>query len=76
MLGQPKVDLAQKYGIKAIGQNSRVTTDKLKRLATLVDQGVIKPHIDKIFSLEKASEAFEYFENNHPRGKVVVKIKD
>ena len=75
MLGQPNPDLAKEQGITSIGQNTKITSERLKRLGELVDNGAIKPHVDKVFSLEKTKEAFEYLEKSHPRGKVVVKIK-
>lgn len=74
MLGEPNPQLCEEFGVKGIGQNTKVTSARLNRLTTLVDSGVIKPHIDKVFSFEQAREAFEYVEKGHPRGKVVVKI--
>jgi NADPH:quinone reductase-like Zn-dependent oxidoreductase len=74
MLGQPDPGLAQKAGISAIGQNTHVKTEVLKRLAQLVDSGAIKIRIDKVFPLEKAEEAFQRLETGHPRGKVVLEI--
>jgi len=76
MLGAPNAELAKQYGATAIGQMTRVNSKTLARLTELVDKGVIKAQIDKVFPLEKAREAFEYLENAHSRGKVVVKIKD
>ncbi len=74
MLGQPNPDLAQKYGVTAIGQGTKVNTHHLTRLAKLVDSGKIKVNVDKIFPLSQIKEAFKYQENGHPRGKVVLKI--
>lgn len=71
MLGTPK----EHDGIDAIGQNTQTNSDKLTRLAQLVEQGVIKPEVDKVFSLDETSQAFEFAENSHPRGKVVTSIK-
>jgi alcohol dehydrogenase len=76
MLGQPDPTLAQKAGVTAIGQNTHVTTEVLKRLAQLVDSGAIKIHVDKAFPLEKAREAFQRLEEGHPRGKVVLEIRE
>lgn len=73
MLGQPNEELAQKYGVTAIGQNTQTNTRHLKRLAHLVDSGKIKPQIDRVFSLEQVKEAFDHLEKGHPRGKVVLK---
>lgn len=76
MVGKPNEDLAREHGIVAIGQNSGVTSKRLKHLSDLVDKGVIKPQVDKVFPLDEAKKAFDYFENSHPKGKVVVKIKE
>lgn len=75
MLGVPSPDLAKQYGVTAIGQNTKITSTRLNRLTDLVDNGAIKAHIDKVFSLEKTREAFEYLQKGHPRGKVVVRLK-
>lgn len=65
----------EKYKITAIAQNTKSTADKFRRIADLVDAGKLKAEIDKAFPLDEAKEAFEYLENGHPKGKVVVKIK-
>ena len=75
MTGAPSEELAQKYGIQVIGQDTEGNRQRLDRLASLVDNGKIKVHIDKVFLLENGKEAFEHLEKNHPRGKVVLKIK-
>ncbi|MEK7113156.1 MAG: NADP-dependent oxidoreductase [Patescibacteria group bacterium] len=75
MVGQPNEKLAKKYGVTAIGQNTEGNTERLNRLAKLVNSGKIKAHVDKVFSLEQAKEAFGHLEEGHPRGKVVFKIK-
>lgn len=75
MLEQPNEELMAQYGIKAIGQFTQPTTERLAKLAELVDQGVVKVHIDKTFPLEEIVDAFKYRETSSPRGKVVVQIK-
>lgn len=75
MAGQPSMELAQKYGVIAIGQNTNVNPERLNHLAKLIDSGKIKAHLDKVFPLEQAKEAFKDLEEGHPRGKVVLKIK-
>jgi NADPH:quinone reductase-like Zn-dependent oxidoreductase len=75
MLGPPDPALAQKAGVTAIGQNTHVTTQVLKRLAQLLDSGAIKLHVDKVYAFEKARDAFQRLEEGHPRGKVVLEIK-
>lgn len=75
MTGAPDPRLTEEYGIKAIGQNTNTNLENLTRLAGLVDQGVIKPQVDKVFPLEQTKEAFKYQETSHPKGKVVISIK-
>lgn len=74
MNGVPDQKLVEQYGVKAIGQSTNTTKEDLTKLAELVDQGIIKPQIDKVFSLDRAKEAFEYQEKSHLRGKVVISI--
>lgn len=75
MLGLPNQELAQKYGVTAIGQGTKTDNSHLTRLAVLVDSGKINIKVDKVFSLEEVQEAFKYQEEIGPRGKVVLKIK-
>ncbi|MBI4080921.1 MAG: NADP-dependent oxidoreductase [Candidatus Levybacteria bacterium] len=76
MAGQPDPDLAKQHGVTALTQSTGTIAGRLNRLAELVDQGVIKPQIDKVFPLDQAAQAFDYLEKGHPKGKVVVKIKE
>src|SRR3989344_2902730 len=75
MLGVPNPELAKEHGVTSIGQVTRINNKTLARLTELVEKGAINPQIDKVFPLDEAREAFEYFESAHPRGKVVIKIK-
>ncbi len=75
MLGQPNEELAEKYGVTAIGQGTKTDTAHLNHLSKLVDSGRIKVHIDKVFPFEQVKEAFTYQEKVHPRGKVVIKVR-
>lgn len=75
MLGQPDPALAKQYEVTAIGQMTQVTTDVLKRLAHLVDNGVITIQVDRIFPLDEAVEAFRLLEEGHPRGKVLLETR-
>lgn len=75
MKGQPDPAMAKNYGVAGIGQFTQTTTERLAKLAALVDQGVIKVHIDKVFLLNQIRAACDYFEQGHPRGKVVIQVK-
>lgn len=75
MVGISNSDLAEKFGVIAIGQFTKTTTDRLNRLSKYVESGKIKPQVDKVFPLEQFREAFEYMINESPKGKVVIKVK-
>jgi alcohol dehydrogenase len=76
MLTPPNKDLAKKYNVTAIQQLTNTDTQKLNRLAELVNKGKVKPQIAKVFPIDQAIDAFKYLGEGHPRGKVVIKIKD
>jgi NADPH:quinone reductase-like Zn-dependent oxidoreductase len=75
MLEQSRPELLQQYGVKAIAQGTHINTERLSKLAELIDKGVVKPQIDKSFPLEKAGEAMQYQQTGHPRGKIVLKVR-
>jgi alcohol dehydrogenase len=76
MLEQPNQELMKQYGVNAIGQFTQVSSERLSRVAELAEKRVIKVHVDKIFPLDKAREALEFLQTGHPRGKVVLKMKN
>jgi alcohol dehydrogenase len=76
MAAAPDEALAAEHGITASAQQTRVTTERLQKVAELVDQGVLKPAVDRVFPLEQTAEALEYMRRGHHRGKVVIKVTD
>jgi len=75
MIEPPHEDLATPYGVTAQLESSQVNSEHLKQINQLVEQGVLKVHVDKVFALDQAGEALGYLQNGHPRGKVVIQIK-
>lgn len=75
MAGAPDEKLAKEKNISAIGQNTKVTKERLKRLAHHVDSGSIKVTIEKVYALEQIKEAFSH-QKTHPRGKLVLKVNE
>lgn len=73
MMGPPKEELADKFGVRAVGQGTKTNRKHLDRLSVLIAAGKIKAHIDKVFPLERIQEAFDYKMKGHPRGKVVLR---
>lgn len=63
-------------GVTAIRQMTQTTTDILTRLARLADEGHVKPQIDRTFPLADTQQAFQYFEKEHPKGKVIIALEE
>lgn len=71
----PDEELSKKYQVLGVAINTKVNTEHLNRVKELVEENVIGPQVDKIFSLDEIKEAFVYKSGSHPRGKVVVRIR-
>lgn len=67
--------LAAQYQVDYVQQFTQVTTERLGKVAQLIDSGDLTINIDKVFGLEQAAEALEYLKVEHPRGKVVLEVK-
>jgi len=53
----------------------RANGDQLNEITSLIDSGVLRPIIDKIFPFEETNEAMAYVEKGRAKGKVVVKVR-
>jgi len=53
----------------------RANGQQLRELTRLVENGAIRPVIDKVFPFEQTNQALAYVETGRAKGKVVVKIK-
>ena len=51
------------------------TGERLQRIADAVEQGELKPVIDRVFPLEQTKQAHDYGEEGHAKGKIVIKVK-
>jgi NADPH:quinone reductase-like Zn-dependent oxidoreductase len=61
-------------GKKIKGGVSKESTENLNFLKGLFESGKLKPVIDRIFPIEKAAEAFQYVEQGHKKGNVIITI--
>jgi len=49
--------------------NNKEDLDFIKEL---IESGKLVPVIDRRYPLNEVAEAFQYFEEGHPRGKIVI----
>ena len=74
MVDQPDEALVAEKDIKYTAQFTQATTERLKKIAELVDAGELTINVDKVFPLEQVADALEYLKTEHPRGKVVITV--
>ena len=52
----------------------RASGSQLREITALVESGVIRPVVDRVFPFEATKEAMAYVETGRAKGKVVVKM--
>lgn len=53
----------------------RASGDQLREITSLIDSGIIRPVVDRIFPFASTSDALAYVETGRAKGKVVVKVR-
>jgi NADPH:quinone reductase-like Zn-dependent oxidoreductase len=66
---------AGKLGVNYSFLFMRAEGKQLQEITELIESGVIKPVIDKVFPFNKTNDAMSYVESGRSKGKVVVKMK-
>jgi len=66
---------AKRLGVNFSFLFMRAQGEQLNQITKLIESGVIKPVMDKVFPFEQTNEAMSYVETGRAKGKVVVKIK-
>jgi alcohol dehydrogenase len=52
----------------------RASGRQLTEIASLIDQGIIRPVVDRVFPFASTKEAMAYVEAGRAKGKVVVSL--
>jgi NADPH:quinone reductase-like Zn-dependent oxidoreductase len=52
----------------------RASGQDLDFLTSLVNEGKLRPVVDRVFELEQIQEAHAYSESGHAHGKIVLKV--
>ena len=52
----------------------RANGDQLSEITSLIDQGVIRPVVERVFPFESTQDALDFVEKGRAKGKVVVNV--
>jgi NADPH:quinone reductase-like Zn-dependent oxidoreductase len=74
LLSLPTLLRAKYYGAKYIFMFMLPSGDDLAQIRKLVENGSIKPIIDKVYPFESVREAFAHIESGRARGKIIVRV--
>jgi NADPH:quinone reductase-like Zn-dependent oxidoreductase len=67
--------VTEQQGVRGVYFIVEGNRTQLKQIATLVDEGNLKPIIAEVFPLARAREAFEFGAASHSPGKIVLEVK-
>lgn len=66
---------ARKLGISYSFLFMRAQGQQLSEITSLIESGVIRPVVDKVFPFEKTGDALAYVETGRAKGKVVITVQ-
>jgi len=67
--------LAKKQNVDYSFLFMQANGNQLTQISKLIESGIIKPTIDKIFPFEQTNDAINYVESGKAKGKIIIKIK-
>ncbi len=74
---QPSLEKAEQHGIRAVFFLAEVTTERLTRIAQMIDAGELKTEVGEVLWLDEVRQGHEMLEGApHKRGKIVIKVAD
>ena len=66
---------AERRGVSYSFLFMKANGSQLREVTRLIEAGVIRPVVDRVFPFESTNEAMAYVEAGRAKGKVVVKVK-
>src|SRR6266850_301498 len=66
---------AKHHGVSYSFVFMRANGEQLSKITSLIESGIIRPVIDRIFPFEAIKEAWAYLETGRAKGKVVIRVR-
>ena len=66
---------AKRHGVSFSFLFMKAHGAQLREIGILIDSGIIRPVVDRVFPFEATNEAMAHVESGRAKGKVVVKVR-
>jgi NADPH:quinone reductase-like Zn-dependent oxidoreductase len=74
IISPPSQQMAEEAGVRQVFLRSHSSSSQLTEIAELIDEGKVKPIIEKVLPLQQAAEAQELNRAGHTHGKIVLQV--
>ena len=74
LIGEIDRAAAKKAGVRGVVFGMTYDTDDLKRIASLIDRGIVRPHITRVLPLGEVRRALDMNEEGRSHGKIVLRV--
>jgi NADPH:quinone reductase-like Zn-dependent oxidoreductase len=74
-LTEPSQETAARYGVRALRYTVEADGGELEEIGELAASGKVKPHVQRTFRLEEASQAMAAVEHGEAVGKIVLNLE-
>ncbi len=74
LIGEIDQAAARKAGVRAVDFGFHYDTRDLKQIASLVERGIVRPHVSKALPLSRVRTALDMNEEGRSHGKIVLKV--
>jgi NADPH:quinone reductase-like Zn-dependent oxidoreductase len=74
LMSRKAMAVARKRGARYEYLFMRADGEQLRQISSLVENGTIRPVIDRVFPLREVREALAYSESGRATGKVVIRV--
>ncbi|HYZ32023.1 MAG TPA: NADP-dependent oxidoreductase [Crenalkalicoccus sp.] len=75
-LTEPDQEEARRRSARGLRYMAEPNPAELAEIGRLIGQGMVRVVVSRVFPLEQAAEAHHVLEQEHPRGKVVLRVRD
>jgi NADPH:quinone reductase-like Zn-dependent oxidoreductase len=73
-VGQPDHAKADEHRARGVSYMTQPSGAQLSEIGRLIDEGHVRPYIDRVYPLTASADAERHLENDHVRGKVVLAV--